>query len=126
MFAGLPELTAYYLLNEGLEPETLFRHCKPPNREGLITQPPKSGKGGGSGFVKGSEDSSSGLTVSLQRSGDGASGFTRGLGTLGCSREHTRGRPFHRGMVARVHSRPGGSGATLQPATCMHPYRLYR
>ena len=63
MFAGLPELTAYYLLNEGLEPETLFRHCKPPNREGLITQPPKSGKGGGPGFVKGSEDSREGVIV---------------------------------------------------------------
>ena len=37
--AGLPELTAYFLLNEGLEPETLYSHCRPRSREGLITQP---------------------------------------------------------------------------------------
>jgi hypothetical protein len=83
--AGLPELTAYFLLNEGLEPQTLFRHCKPPNREGLITQPPKSGKGGAPKFTKGSEDPREGLIVQPAGSSDGGgSGLMRGLGTLGC------------------------------------------
>jgi hypothetical protein len=48
--AGLPELTAYFLLNEALEPETLFDHCTPPNREGLITQPAGTGNSAISGL----------------------------------------------------------------------------
>lgn len=45
--AGLPELTAYFLLNEDLQPQTLYSHCNPRNREGLITQsgPAANGEG---------------------------------------------------------------------------------
>ena len=45
--AGLPELTAYFLLNEDLQPQTLYQHCNPRSRDGLITQsgPADDGEG---------------------------------------------------------------------------------
>lgn len=35
MLWGLPELTRYFLVSEGIEPTTLFDHCKPKSLEGL-------------------------------------------------------------------------------------------
>jgi hypothetical protein len=45
---GLPELTAYFLQNESLKPQTLFQYCHPQSAEGLMTEPPQPGvpKGG--------------------------------------------------------------------------------
>jgi hypothetical protein len=34
---GLPELTGFFLEDEGLQPQTLYSYCKPRDREGLIT-----------------------------------------------------------------------------------------
>lgn len=34
---ALPELTAYFLTSEGLQPATLFQHCRPPSLQGLFT-----------------------------------------------------------------------------------------